>query len=112
MEAWQSLDLSSIEDSSLGEGKRLRHGFRRFIPKDPGNYQEIRCDHQHVCFVCNKHVHALVALVSRTMEIPQDLFEVVSVKWKDRKTNVKIGNDLGCVMCESEEEYKRLNAND
>lgn len=112
--SWRPLDMERIDDTVLAEGKKVRYGsFRRILQKRPEDFQEIRLDHHVICISCGKHTKPTIALISDSMEIPQELFEVTSLKetqtgtGSSRKKGVAIAYELGCTMCEAQEAYER-----
>ena len=107
-QSWQRLDLERIDDTVLAEGKKVRYGsFRKFQKKRAEDYNQIRVDKTDVSIACSKHTKPLIAIISETMELPVELFEVHSLKVRQTGSLVPIAHDLECVMCMSQEWYVR-----
>ena len=114
MEGWQPLNLESLDDTSLANGRKLHYGFpKKRDPRGPEDFNQIRLDKKDLSPACGKHTDTVVALISEKMGIPVELLEVTSMKTIQSGTGSKLGIILGCMICEDNawherEEEKRL----
>jgi len=109
IQRWQRLDLERIDDTSLGEGKRLRYqGFKHFIKKNPADYVSIKDNGHHVCYTCYAHRHMMMAILSEVWSLPAENYTYDTLKTVDNKTGVTLMHpDLECVLCETNAESKK-----
>lgn len=107
-QSWQRLDLERIDDTVLGEGKKVRYGFfGKRQQKHQEDFNQIRLDKKDVCLACSKHTNTILAIVSDSLREPVELFEVHSLKAEQTGSGVPIKHELECDMCLSQEWYVR-----
>lgn len=98
---YRPLNLEILDDTSLAEGKRIRYrSFRRKKRLDPGDFVALK-DGFHTVDICHfKCAGKLKAILSETLEEPQETWETSSLPIQ--RGGIPIDNDLHCIICDGE----------